>query len=171
MAARSIRTPRATVERLHELFEYLPELGALRRKVFACRGTGKPRSKEVQSKHREIYVDGERLLEHRVIWAMHNGVWPDCAIDHQDLNTRNNRIENLRPASWTQNQANQRKPKHNTSGFKGVSWHKQRAKWCARISLGGKKSRHLGLFDTPEQAHTAYEAAVKSIHGEFARTK
>lgn len=171
MAARFIRTPRATVERLHELFEYLPDQGALRRKVFAHRGTGKARSAKVQAKHREIYVDGERLLEHRVIWAMHNGHWPACVIDHRDLDTRNNRIENLRPANWTQNQANQRKPSHNTSGFKGVSWHKQRAKWGARISLGGKKSRHLGLFNTPEQAHAAYEAAAQSIHGDFARTE
>lgn len=89
-------------------------------------------------------------------------------VDHIDSNPLNNRRSNLRLATRAQNGANQRKPSTNTSGFKGVSFHKQRKKWGANIRVNDKL-RNLGYFDTPEEAHEAYKKAAVEAFGEFAR--
>jgi hypothetical protein len=56
----------------------------------------------------------------------------------------------------------------NTSGYKGVSFHKASRKWCSSIGIGNKKYKWLGLFDTPIEAHKAYSEACLFYHGEFA---
>ena len=58
---------------------------------------------------------------HRIIFMMHHGYLPKY-IDHIDGNPANNRIENLRPATSSQNNLNRGKHKRNTSGYKGVTW-------------------------------------------------
>lgn len=104
---------------------------------------------------------------HRVIWAMVYGSWPDNEIDHIDLVKSNNRITNLRPANRNENVCNVANRADNTSGYKGVSFHKLSAKWRARISIDSRR-KHLGTFASPEAAHAAYVAAAKKYHGEFA---
>lgn len=90
--------------------------------------------------------------------------------DHRDGNGLNNRRFNLRVATVQQNTCNQRTRADNTSGFKGVHWHKQKGKWHAQIAAHGKR-RSLGLHDTPEAAHAAYAKASARLHGEFGRLK
>ncbi len=104
---------------------------------------------------------------HRVVFAMHQGFWPD-EVDHVDLNKGNNRIENLRAASRNANQHNRPAQANNTSGFKGVGWVRAKGKWRARITTDGRQTM-LGYFDTPEEAHTAYADAAERMHGAFAR--
>lgn len=58
----------------------------------------------------------------------------------------------------------------NTSGYKGVSWHKKRKKWTAEIQADGRR-KYLGLYTTAEEAHQAYQDAAKALHCEFARTE
>jgi hypothetical protein len=99
---------------------------------------------------------------------MHTGTWPKL-LDHIDGNGINNRLENLREATSSQNAHNMRKSRRNTSGFKGVSKHKATGSWQANIALNGKQ-RFLGLFDTAKAASEAYDAAAEKLHGEFART-
>lgn len=89
-------------------------------------------------------------------------------VDHIDGNPLNNHRSNLRLASIKENVRNSKKPKNNTSGFKGVSWHDRAQKWRARIFVD-RRQIHLGYFDTPEEAHKAYMEAAKELHGEFAR--
>lgn len=89
-------------------------------------------------------------------------------VDHINGDGLDNRRENLRLATHNQNQWNSRKLKTNTSGYKGVGYYPNLAKWWARIRVNGRRI-HLGYFATPELAYKAYcEAAVK-YHGEFAR--
>lgn len=88
--------------------------------------------------------------------------------DHIDGNGLNNRRSNLRYATKSQNMHNARKRKDNTSGFKGVCWHKSSGKWMARIRLGGKQ-HHIGSFSTVQAAHEAYSQMASRLHGEFAR--
>lgn len=170
MAKRTIRVPAISVERLRELFQYDPLSGLVSRKAPKA-SREYARKADIASKYREIRVEGERLYVHQVVWALCKGEWATISIDHRDGDKQNNRIGNLRLATWSQQQANQGLMKNNTSGFKGVSWHKQNKKWGSRLSLGNGKSRHLGLFSTKEEAHAAYVAAITEIHGEFARAK
>jgi hypothetical protein len=89
-------------------------------------------------------------------------------VDHINVNPLDNRRENLRIATHTQNQCNKTKYSNNTSGFKGVSFHKKAQKFNARISIDGKR-KHIGLFATAAAAHEAYKKAAVKYHGEFAR--
>jgi AP2 domain len=84
--------------------------------------------------------------------------------------TLDNSDNNLRIASKSQQQHNKRKPKNNTTGFKGVSAYRIPGKWQAFIAFNGK-TKWLGIHDTPEAAHEAYCKAAELHHGEFARTK
>jgi hypothetical protein len=87
--------------------------------------------------------------------------------DHANGNGLDNRRSNLRPATWAENHANSRKPGSNTSGFKGVGWHKSHSAWRAYIGYQGKHI-HLGYFSTAEAAAGAYDAAARDLYGEFA---
>jgi hypothetical protein len=88
--------------------------------------------------------------------------------DHINHNTIDNRRENLRACSHTQNQGNSKIRIDNTSGFKGVSFSKLSKKWCSTIRYG-KFRKNLGLYDRPEDAAIAYDRAAKEYFGEFAR--
>ena len=87
-------------------------------------------------------------------------------IDHIDNNPGNNNVKNLRWCSQKDNLANQDKQKNNTSGYKGVAYHKHKNKYQAQININGK-IKHLGLFETAEEASRCYEAKAKVIHKEF----
>lgn len=110
----------------------------------------------------------ENYRSHQVIWAMVHGAWPGKAIDHINGNPSDNRLENLRLASLSENQANRGVQANNTSGFKGVSWHSKRKTWQAKISANGRL-KFLGYFKTPQAASAAYEEASLNLHGEFRR--
>jgi len=78
-----------------------------------------------------------------------------------------NRRENLRVASRTQNLGNQRKQAGKTNPFKGVWWHEVSGKWRASIQVNGKQ-KHLGMFVDPVDAALAYDTAARSHFGAFA---
>jgi len=85
-------------------------------------------------------------------------------VDHINRNGLDNRRQNLRSATRSQNVANS-KPR---GKYKGVGWHKRSQKWYAHIGKGGRQF-HLGVFDTPEAAAAAYDKAALEKFGEFAR--
>ncbi len=87
-------------------------------------------------------------------------------VDHRNRNGLDNRKVNLRIANRSQNAANSRVV-HGKSGFRGVTWQKASRKWQAQISVG-KKTKYLGVFNTPEEAHEQWRAAAKEAFGEFA---
>lgn len=87
-------------------------------------------------------------------------------VDHIDGDPANNIVENLRWVTETENHWNMRKPITNTTGYKGVSYSKARKKYEAKISIDNKTT-HLGRFDTAEEAHAAYVAKAKELHGEY----
>lgn len=113
-----------------------------------------------------VSIGGYPYLAHHLAWAIAYGEWPGV-IDHINRNRADNRIENLRKCSHSENQHNRVQCRTNKSGYKGVSFHAQRNRWRATIFLNSKQ-RHLGLFDTPDAAHRAYCAAAKLLHADFA---
>lgn len=154
-----------TTAMLHELFEYVD--GGLYWKV--DRGKNKTKGKRVgwqrPGSYRYTSINDVNVMEHRLVFLMHHGYLPDF-IDHIDGDKGNNRIENLREATKRQNEFNKGLLASNTSGFKGVSFHKGDKKWRATIRMQGR-TKHLGNFDTPEEAFAAYCAAAGEVHGEF----
>lgn len=90
--------------------------------------------------------------------------------DHKDRNGLNNQRKNLRICTRSQNGMNKTKAKANTSGFKGVFWHKRDKTWRSQIKVDGK-STHLGYFKTKEDAYKAYCEACAHYHGEFSNIK
>jgi hypothetical protein len=124
----------------------------------------------MQSGYRYVCIFGVYYLAHRVCWYLKTGKWPEHDIDHEDTNKDNNKWKNIRNATDSQNQANRKIQKNNTSGYKGVSWHKRHGKYVASIEVRGK-AIWLGCHASKELAGAAYAAAAKKHFGEFARVK
>lgn len=103
------------------------------------------------------YVCGTRMRMHRVVWILTTGKEPadGMEIDHIDGDGRNNTHTNLRLVDRSTNMHNQK--------CKGYHWDKRAKKWQAQIKVAGKK-KHLGYFDSQEEARAAYELA-KKLHG------
>lgn len=115
-----------------------------------------------------VHIAGKPYALHRLVWLYVHGLWPVGVIDHIDGNPRNNRIENLRDATQSQNVWNSRRRCNNTSGFKGVSWNRRTRAWRAYVTRNGK-THWLGHYATAETAFAARVAAADRLHGEFAR--
>lgn len=112
-------------------------------------------------------IEGILYKNHRLIYLYHHGKMPKV-IDHINGNTLDNRIENLREASTSQNACNRKINVNNTSGIKGVCWSKASRKWRVRICKDGKRIT-IGYFERLLDAEFAANTARLNFHGEFAR--
>jgi hypothetical protein len=165
------RRSRLTRARLRELLRYNPKTGQFR----WCKRPGGRHSPSAghvsrQQDGRYFKIDGSMYSEHKLAWFYMTGRWCKPTIDHRDGNITNNRWNNLRRATASQNNANRRRPRHNTSGYKGVYRSRRSGHWCAHIGRNGQ-TIHLGTFPTPQAAHAAYLAAARKLFGEFARAE
>ncbi len=148
-----------TQARLKELLRYDPDTGA-----FVWLATNPPR-RGVRVGHeagalnplgyRIIRVDGKQHHGHRLAWLYVHGAFPSQYLDHVDGNPSNNAIGNLREASNRENQQNQ--AKHRAGKLPGVTFNSVglRRPYQARMLVDGR-SRSLGMYATPEEAHAAY---------------
>ena len=116
-----------------------------------------------------IFMKGTYYFAHRIVWEMHHGEIPTgLVIDHIDGNRANNMLENLRICTFQQNHFNRGKQSNNKSGFKGVSWHKQKQKWVAQIKIDGR-NKFLGFFTDPVKAYEKYCEVAIERYGEYAK--
>jgi len=113
----------------------------------------------------DIPVPDTTTLMSRLILGLEVGDKQEA--DHINHNILDNRRENLRIASRSQNHGNEKIGSGKTSRFKGVHWEKQSKKWHAQIGLG-KKMIHLGLFDNEKHAAHAYNLAARRHFKEYA---
>lgn len=99
---------------------------------------------------------------------MHQLIMPktDLVIDHINHNKFDNRKENLRICTQQQNCMNTIKPKHNTSGYIGVSWSKIKKAWVAQIRVN-YKTIILGYYEVIEEAVNARREGEFKYFGEF----
>jgi hypothetical protein len=106
------------------------------------------------------------LSLHRFIMGLEHG--DPMTVDHINGDPLDNRDCNLRLATRTQQTYTQRRRGNTKYGYKGVVYLKRDNKWEARIKIN-KVPTYLGQFDNPEEAHEAYIAKAREIHGEFFR--
>lgn len=118
--------------------------------------------------YRVIKVQGSGFMAHRLAWFFATGAWPSDEIDHINGDRDDNRVANLREATRADNNRNVAMRRDNSSGRKGVTWHKRQRRWYAQIQLAGKKT-YLGSYKNIEDAAAAYRAAELRMFGEFAR--
>lgn len=153
---------------LRSLFEYDPKTGHVVWKV--DRPFQKIKGKRAgcvgATGYRQIRFDGATHKESRLIWALMTGKWPANLVDHINEVKDDNRWENLREATISQNRQNISVKKQSSSGKKCV--FQACRKYRARIK-NDVRTIHLGTFTSADLASAAYEAAARQIHGEFAR--
>ncbi|GKK65532.1 HNH endonuclease [Klebsiella variicola] len=122
------------------------------------------------NKYLTIRINNSLYYSHRLAWAMHYGEWPVGDVDHINMDKTDNRISNLRLARRRDNMNNLTATKSNKSGFIGVYWAKRERKWVSGITID-YKFHHLGYFDDPVSAASAYNAACEKANGRFSKEK
>jgi hypothetical protein len=161
-------------EQLRAALDYDPETGIFRWRIRAdmpkkwntrYAGTVAGRIPKPREGYVVITVNNRSYRAHRLAWLYVTGEWPIGDLDHVNGKTGNNWFSNLREATRTQNNINQKC--HNRHGLKGIKIARS-GRWVAYIKAEGKL-RHLGTFDDPQSAHEAYWIAAQHYFGEFAR--
>lgn len=158
-----------TLDRLKSLLSYDPETGEFSR-IKGVRGF--QAGSRVGTLHQAsgyIYVgvDSKSYRAHRLAWFYMTGTWPK-EVDHINGNRNDNRFENLRECTRSQNNANGKRRADNNSGHKGVSWVGRNCRWRAYIVKDGKQT-HLGYFKDISNAISSRDEAMRNAFGEFAR--
>ena len=160
--------PIRNLEQLREQFQYDEESGRLILVYHPKKNQQWRIGKPAGTRHREggwaVRWNGGLYLNARLVWAYHYGDPGDMEIDHIDEDRSNDRLENLRVATRTENQWNISTTVANTSGHKGVSWYKRLGKW--RVDVCGKT---IGYFSDLEEAIKVRLETANKVCGEFAK--
>jgi hypothetical protein len=148
---------------LLEHLSYNPDTGEFTRLKNSGPRKAGSRVGVVNGRYVQIGFGGYRDRAHRLAWLFVHGYIPE-EIDHINGNGLDNRMCNLRSVTHQQNNQNHVKPpKHNSTGFMGVSFFKGTNRFYSYIQVNGKKM-HLGYFDTPDEAHQVYLQAKRKYH-------
>lgn len=153
---------------LKDLLEYNPETGEF---YWLAGGylnrAGDLAGSVYKNGYRYIQIYGLDYRAGRLAWFFITGEDPSDFVDHKNGLRDDNRFNNLRKATNSQNQANTGPKNTNTSGFKGVSWQPSRGQWIAVITVNGK-AKNLGRYASIVDAARAYKRAAIEAWGEFA---
>ena len=159
-----------TQQRLKELIHYDPETGVFRWRIKPCdRIAAGAIASNISKTHGyvRIGIDCRRYQAHRLAWLYMTGSCPTESIDHKNGNRTDNRFANLRAATATINNQNQRRARSDSKiGMLGVSPNPggpPGRKFAAFIRYEGRV-RNLGNFATATEAHEAYVAAKRKHH-------
>lgn len=114
-----------------------------------------------------IKINHKNYYAHRLAWFYIYGVWPAGLIDHINGVRDDNRLINLREATYSENNRNSSTPKTNTSGIKGVRWYERIKKWGAQCMVN-RRTYYLGYFTDVSEAEQAVKQFREEYHREFA---
>jgi len=114
----------------------------------------------------DISINRKAYKAHRLAWLYIYGNFPDCEIDHVNLNRTDNRISNLRLATEEEQASNKSRYKNNKSGVKGVYKDSRYDKWIAVI-YKDRRSYYIGSFELLEDAAEAIKIKREELHGAF----
>lgn len=169
------RKPNPTQARLNELLEYDKDTGIITRKIcnpYDRRCKPGDEAGYICNTHEyiKIRVDTEQYYAHILAYIMVEGNFPEgMEIDHINGIRMDNKWNNLRLVTRSQNMINRPIFKNNSSGCPGVDYHEASGKWQCRVQKEGKR---IGkLYDTQQEAIKAYEEISAILHGEFRRNK
>jgi hypothetical protein len=115
--------------------------------------------------YRKIEINGKKYGAHQIVFALHNGYIPEV-LDHINNNPSDNRIENLRAATKSENGYNRKQILSNTSGAKNVSYRQDTNKWRVDIRIDGKPFC-FGSYDDFDLADLVATEARNKYHGQF----
>jgi hypothetical protein len=110
-----------------------------------------------------IGINGKQIFAHRLAWLYVYGIMPPEQVDHINRNRSDNRISNLRLCNNIENGQNSKLRSDNKSGFKGVSWEKNRKKWQVYVYIN-KRGKFFGYFDDLYEANLVATNARKKFH-------
>jgi hypothetical protein len=169
-------------EYLRQCFDYDPETGVLTWRVrprghFKCNQSwaaanskcsgavaGRPITDTGGKQYLYVMLNFRMWRVHRLIWILVNAGADPPTIDHMNGDGLDNRLCNLRPASRSENQKNTK----TRQSLYGRGVYQSFKKFAAKIRVGpGIKKEYLGSYNTPEEAHAAYERASLRLHGKF----
>lgn len=150
-----------TAEEIRERMSYDPESGEFLRDGQKCVRIDKNYGYGL------IHYHGYSYKAHRLAWLHFYGRWPVKFLDHINHDRADNRISNLREATYQQNAVHRRG--YSKHGVKGVSYQPKyiHRPWVAVCRADGKRL-YIGAFSTKEAAAAAYLRAASAAHGEFA---
>lgn len=117
-----------------------------------------------------INIDKKLLYAHRLVFEMEGGIPEGMEVDHINGDPSDNRRVNLRLCDSSENKFNTKRPKSNTTGVKNVHLDKGTGKYRVRIRCKGLH-KHIGLYDTLEEASKAAQENREELHGVFSRGK
>jgi hypothetical protein len=156
-----------SIERLRSQFSYQPETGRIiwidRRSGVSCGAD----AGSVKKHYVIVMIDRQPVLAHRLAWKLYHGTEPPEFIDHINGDTKDNRISNLREATFLQNNQNKGLSIRNKTGHRGVTFCRQTKKFKAAIRSSGR-CYTLGRFSNVAEAAEVYREAAKKVFGEFA---
>ena len=161
-----------TQAEVRDMFDYREDGNLIRR--YATMGNGNYEGRVIgtrptgtrANRYSTTKVNGQHWCVHKLIYLYHHGIVPK-QLDHINMNSSDNRIENLRIASSSQNMCNRKLFTSNTSGHKGVSWHKAQSRWFVYVDTD-KTRKNIGYFDDLELAELVAIEARNLYHGVFA---
>jgi hypothetical protein len=162
--------PLPSQECLHKLFDYSVVTGEFSWKPGQQEGKRAAASLYQKIGYWVTRIGDQRFYTHRLIWKWVTGNDPAQIIDHINKDRRDNSWINLRDVNRSQNSLNTNYQKPNKTGYKGVYFHAQNNYFTTQIVVNGK-AKHLGCFETPEDAYAACCQAAQGYGNELKRAK
>ena len=158
-----------TQDYLHSILSYNQDTGIFTWKIAKQRiKIGQVAGHVHHTQYVRIIIDQKSYAAHRLAWLYVYGYIPKNNIDHIDGNPSNNKISNLREATFSQNNHNAKLRKDNKSGIKGVYFDNTCKRYIAKIGLNNKPIL-LGYFKNIEEAEKAIKEAREKYHQQFKR--